>query len=80
MAASGTESGKIIDAIGRYCVTKGRDLIRTRIPAALHPDGEVNADGLANDPAFHQDGFENRAAGTKFMVYIVPISLQLLLG
>jgi hypothetical protein len=41
----GPNAEKIIDAIGRYCVTKGRDLIRTRIPAALYPGGEVTADG-----------------------------------
>jgi hypothetical protein len=37
----------VIDAIARYSVTKDRDLIKTVIPAALHPDGEVNVDGLA---------------------------------
>jgi NitT/TauT family transport system substrate-binding protein len=36
----------------RYSVTKDRDLIRSVIPAALHPDGTVNADGLAKDLAF----------------------------
>jgi NitT/TauT family transport system substrate-binding protein len=32
---------EIIDAIARHSVTKDRDLIRTVIPAALHPDDEV---------------------------------------
>ena len=48
----GVECEEIIDAIARYSVTKDRDLIRTVIPAALHPDGEVNVDGLAKDLAF----------------------------
>ena len=33
-------------------MTKDRDLIRTVIPAALRPDGEVNVDGLTKDLAF----------------------------
>ena len=38
---AGPNAEEIIDAIARYSVTKDRDLIRTVIPAALHPDGEV---------------------------------------
>ena len=49
---AGPNAEEIIDAIARYSVTKDRDLIRTVIPAALHPDGEVNVDGLAKDLAF----------------------------
>jgi hypothetical protein len=49
---AGPNAEEIIEAIARYSVTKDRDLIRTVIPAALHPDGEVNVDGLAKDLAF----------------------------
>ena len=38
---AGPNAEEIIDAIARYSVTKDRDLIRTVIPAALHPDDEV---------------------------------------
>ena len=48
---AGPNAEEIIDAIART-LTKDRDLIRTVIPAALHPDGEVNVDGLAKDLAF----------------------------
>jgi NitT/TauT family transport system substrate-binding protein len=48
---AGPNTEEIIDAIARYSVTKDRDLTRTVIPAALHPDGEVNVDGLAKDLA-----------------------------
>ena len=49
---AGPNAEEIIDAIARYSATKDRDLIRTVIPAALHPDGEVNIEGLAKDLAF----------------------------
>ena len=54
---AGPNAEEIIDAIARYSVTKDRDLIRTVIPAALHPDGEVNVtrqglkSGLAHGPS-----------------------------
>ena len=38
---AGPNAEEIIDAIARHSVTKDRDLIRTVIPAALHPDDEV---------------------------------------
>ena len=46
---AGPNAEEILDAIGRYFVTKDRDPTRTVIPAALHPDGEVNVDGLAKE-------------------------------
>jgi NitT/TauT family transport system substrate-binding protein len=49
---SGPNADEIVDCIVRYSVTKDRDLIKSVIPAALHPDGQVNVDGLAKDLAF----------------------------
>ena len=49
---AGLNAEEVIDAIARCSVTKNRDLIKTVIPTALHPDGEVNVDGLARDLAF----------------------------
>ena len=49
---AGPNAEEVIDAIARCSVTKDRDLIKTVIPTALHPDGEVNVDGLARDLAF----------------------------
>jgi NitT/TauT family transport system substrate-binding protein len=49
---AGPNAEEVVDSIARYSVTKDRDLIRSVIPAALHPDGEVNVDGLAKDLAF----------------------------
>jgi len=43
---------EIVACIARYSVTKDRDLIKSVIPAALHPDGQVNEEGLAKDLAF----------------------------
>jgi NitT/TauT family transport system substrate-binding protein len=49
---SGPNAEEVVDSITRYSVTKDRDLIKSVIPAALHPDGELNVDGLAKDLAF----------------------------
>ena len=49
---AGPNADEIVDCIARYSVTKDRDLIKSVIPAALHPDGEVNVVGLAKDLAF----------------------------
>jgi len=49
---AGRNAEEVVDAIARYSVTKDRDLIKSVIPAALHPDGEINVDGLARDLAF----------------------------
>jgi NitT/TauT family transport system substrate-binding protein len=38
---AGPNAEEIIDAITRHSATKDRDLIKTVISAALHPDGEV---------------------------------------
>ena len=48
---AGPNAEEVIDAIARCSVTKDRDLIKTVIPTALDPDGEVNVDGLARDLA-----------------------------
>ena len=48
---AGLNAEEVIDAIARCSVTKNRDLIKTVIPTALDPDGEVNVDGLARDLA-----------------------------
>jgi NitT/TauT family transport system substrate-binding protein len=49
---SGPHADDIVDCIARYSVTKDRELIKSVIPAALHPDGQVNEEGLAKDLAF----------------------------
>lgn len=49
---AGPNADEVVDYIARYSVTKDRDLIRSVIPAALQPDGEINVDGLARDLAF----------------------------
>jgi NitT/TauT family transport system substrate-binding protein len=49
---AGPNADEIVDCIARYSVTKDRDLIKSVIPAALHPDGELNVEGLAKDLAF----------------------------
>jgi NitT/TauT family transport system substrate-binding protein len=49
---AGPNADEVIDCIARYSVTKDRELIKSVIPAALHPDGQVNVDGLAKDLAF----------------------------
>jgi len=49
---AGANADEIVEDIARYSVTKDRDLIKSVIPAALHPDGEMNIDGLAKDLAF----------------------------
>jgi hypothetical protein len=93
---AGPNAEEIVDAIARYSVTKDRDLIRTVIPAALHPDGEVNVDGLVRKGGGGRTwtlqgrhrmrgaplavALRTGAPIPNFMVYIVPISLQLLLG
>jgi hypothetical protein len=40
---AGPNAEEVVDAIARYSVTKDRDLIRSVIFAALHPDGELDA-------------------------------------
>jgi NitT/TauT family transport system substrate-binding protein len=49
---AGPNADEVVDCIARYSVTKDRDLIKSVIPAALHPDGELNVDGLSRDLAF----------------------------
>jgi NitT/TauT family transport system substrate-binding protein len=49
---AGRNADEIVDCIARYSVTKDRELIKSVIPAALHPDGELNVAGLAKDLAF----------------------------
>jgi NitT/TauT family transport system substrate-binding protein len=49
---AGPNADEIVDCIARYSVTKDRDLIKSVIPAALHPDGVLNVEGLAKDLAF----------------------------
>ena len=65
---AGPNAEEIIDAIARYSVTKDRDLIRTVIPAALHPDGEVNVDGLARGPRFHRDAWGDLRSGHSYQI------------
>lgn len=48
----GALADEIIGYITRYSLTKNADLVRTLVPAAVHPDGEVNAAGLEKDLAF----------------------------
>jgi NitT/TauT family transport system substrate-binding protein len=48
-------TGAIAEIIGyhtRYSLTKNADLVRTLVPAAVHPDGDVNVAGLERDLAF----------------------------
>jgi NitT/TauT family transport system substrate-binding protein len=49
---AGPGAEEVVDMIARYSVTKDKELIRSVIPAALHPDGEINVDALAKDLAF----------------------------
>jgi NitT/TauT family transport system substrate-binding protein len=49
---AGPGADEVVDMIARYSVTKDKDLIRSVIPAALHPDGEINVEALSKDLAF----------------------------
>jgi NitT/TauT family transport system substrate-binding protein len=49
---AGPGADEVVDFIARYSVTKDKDLIKSVIPAALHPDGEINVDALTRDLAF----------------------------
>ena len=49
---AGPGADEVVGIIARYSVTKDQDLIRSVIPAALHPDGDINAEALAKDLAF----------------------------
>lgn len=48
----GTLGEEIIGYMTRYSLTKSADLVRNTVPAAVHPDGEVNVAGLEKDLAF----------------------------
>jgi NitT/TauT family transport system substrate-binding protein len=48
----GALGDEIIGYITRYSLTKNADLVRTLVPAAVHPDGDVNVAGLEKDLAF----------------------------
>jgi len=48
----GALGDEIIGYITRYSLTKSADLVRNSVPAAVHPDGEVNVAGLEKDLAF----------------------------
>lgn len=43
---------EIIGYITRYSLTKNADLVRNSVPAAVHPDGDVNVAGLEKDLVF----------------------------
>jgi NitT/TauT family transport system substrate-binding protein len=49
---AGPGADDVVEIIARYSVTKDKDLIRSVVPAALHPDGELNVAALARDLAF----------------------------
>jgi NitT/TauT family transport system substrate-binding protein len=49
---AGPGADEVVDTIAHYSVTKDKDLIKSVIPAALHPDGEINVEALGKDLEF----------------------------